>query len=253
MKVTERFSNRVENYVKYRPNYPPEIISFLQNEIGLLPSSIIADIGSGTGISTELFLRNGNTVYGIEPNPEMRKAGEELLSEYPAFHSIDATAEATTLADASIDFLTASQAFHWFDVQRSKIEFARILKKSGWVVLIWNERILDSTDFLIAYEKLLHSFGTDYAEVQHKNVKGNIATLFQKRSYGLRKFPNNQSFDFEGLKGRLLSSSYTPAPDSPNYQPMLEELRRIFEEYQCEGNVNILYNTEVFFGQIFQG
>jgi len=250
MKPTERFSDRVENYVKYRPHYPPEIIPFLKKEIGLMPSSIIADIGSGTGISSELLLRNGNTVYGIEPNKEMREAGEELLRDYPKFHSITGTAENTTLPDAGIDLIVAGQAFHWFDVAKARIEFKRILKPGGWVVLIWNERLLDTTPFLISYEHLLHSFGTDYAEVQHKNVKGDIGTLFTEKGYRLEHFPNSQSCDFGGLQGRLLSSSYIPTPDSPKYRPMIEDLQKIFDENEKEGEVEILYMTEVYYGQI---
>ena len=151
MKVTERFSNRVENYVKYRPNYPKKIISFLEKEIGLSSSSIIADIGSGTGISSEMFLKNGNIVYGVEPNKEMREAAERLLAEHPNFKSINGTAEDTTLAANSIDILSAGQAFHWFDVIKTEIEFKRILKNGGWVVLVWNERETNSSLFLKAY------------------------------------------------------------------------------------------------------
>ncbi|MFI5263773.1 MAG: class I SAM-dependent methyltransferase [Candidatus Kapaibacterium sp.] len=250
MKVTERFSNRVENYVKFRPHYPSEIIPFLSEEIGLSPSSVIADIGSGTGISARMFLKNGNTVYGIEPNKEMREAGETFLKEYPKFHSIDGTAEATTLKDASIDCIIAGQAFHWFDVAKATVEFKRILKPGGWVVLIWNERILDATPFLISYENLLHSFGTDYAAVQHTNVKGNISSLFKDKGYTVKIFPNSQSCDLEALQGRLLSSSYIPTADSPKYRPMLEELREMFDRYQVDGRIDILYNTEVFFGQL---
>src|SRR4026208_981769 len=137
---TKRFSKRVENYIQYRPKYPPAVFDFLRNELNLAPSSIIADVGSGTGISSEMFLRNGNTVFGIEPNSEMREAGERNLSQFASFKSIYGTAEATTLEDHSVDFVIAGQAFHWFDRARSRAEFFRILKKNGWVVLIWNDR-----------------------------------------------------------------------------------------------------------------
>ena len=250
MKVTERFSDRVENYVKYRPHYPNEIIPFLENEIGLSPSSIIADIGSGTGISSELFLKNGNTVYGIEPNKEMREAGERLLSEYPNFHSINSTAEATTLPDHSIDCITSLQAFHWFNVESSGKEFSRILKRDGWVVLIWNDRELDTSAFLIAYEKLLNTFGTDYPVVPDNDIADNVTQLFIKRGHRIAEFRNTQSFDYEGLKGRLLSSSYTPTPADPKYQPMLTELQKNFDEYQQDNSVIFEYKTRVYYGQL---
>jgi SAM-dependent methyltransferase len=250
MKVTERFSDRVENYVKYRPHYPKEIIPFLEKEIGLLQSSIIADIGSGTGISSEMFLKNGNTVYGIEPNKEMRKAGERLLAVYPKFQSISATAEETTLANNSIDIITAGQAFHWFDVSKTEIEFKRIIKKDGWVILIWNERETNASPFLKAYEEFLNTFGTDYKEVNHVNVYGSIEKLFETSGYKLQTFPNNQIFDYRALEGRLLSSSYTPSPDDSKYLPMLAELQTIFDKYQKNNSVIFEYTTKVFYGQI---
>ena len=133
---TKRFSNRVENYRKYRPRYPKAIIPLLEQECGLTHDARIADIGSGTGLLAELFLEHGNRVFGIEPNLEMRAAGDKLLAKYPNFSSTDATAEATTLADSSVDFVTVGQAFHWFDRDRAGKEFERILKDGGWVVII---------------------------------------------------------------------------------------------------------------------
>lgn len=250
MKVTERFSDRVENYLKYRPRYPKEIIIFLEKEIGLTSDTIIADIGSGTGFSAEMFLQNDSTVYGVEPNKEMREAGEQLLSEYPKFQSIAATAEDTTLEDHSIDIVIAGQAFHWFDVEKSQKEFGRILTNNGWVVLIWNDRELDTTPFLIAYEKLLNTFGTDYPVVADSRIADNVNSLFSKSGYKTTEFINSQKFDYEGLQGRLLSSSYTPTPSHPNYQPMLVELRKIFDDFQQNEAVIFEYKTRVYYGKL---
>ncbi len=166
----QRFSDRVENYVRYRPSYPDEIVQILRDETALNPDSVIADVGSGTGISAELFLKNGNTVFGIEPNLQMRQAAEQLLKPYSDFRSVDGTSEATTLASASVDYAVAAQAFHWFDPSRTRQEFVRILRPSGWVVLIWNARRLESTPFLRAYEQLLQEYGTDYLQVRAENI-----------------------------------------------------------------------------------
>src|SRR4051812_34197437 len=143
---TTRFSSRVNAYMRTRPDYPAEILDTLKQDCGLTESSVIADIGSGTGILSRMFLSNGNTVYGVEPNREMREAGEKLLSPaYPQYQSIAATAETTSLPNASVDFVTAGQAFHWFDRGKCRVEFARILRPHGWVALVWNERLTDST------------------------------------------------------------------------------------------------------------
>ena len=247
---TQRFSSRVENYVRYRPGYPPEVLELLKRECGLTPDSVIADIASGTGILTRMLLENGNRVFGVEPNPDMRKAGEELLSRYPGFASVAGTAEATTLADHSVDIITAAQAAHWFDREKARREFTRILKPGGWVVLLWNERRTDSTPFLRDYEKLLLTHGTDYQDVRHEHTTAAIAEFFAPSSFEARLFENRQEFDYPALEGRLLSSSYTPQPGHPNYAPMLRELRRIFDAHQVESRVSFEYNTRVYYGRL---
>jgi len=248
---TLRFSSRVENYIKYRPGYPNAVIGTLADECGLKPSLVIADVGSGTGILSEMFLKNGNRVFGVEPNREMREAGERLLRKYPNFTSVNGSAEATTLLDRSVDFVIAGQAFHWFDCVQSRKEFARLLKPDGWVVLIWNERLTDTSSFLRAYEQLLQKYGTDYAAVDHRNVDVEaITAFFLPQPFTLRKFENRQAFDFDSAKGRLLSSSYTPEPGHAAYQPMLEELHTIFNRNQVNGRVSFDYVTLMYFGNL---
>jgi SAM-dependent methyltransferase len=247
---TTRFSNRVEQYVKYRPSYPKEIIPFLEKNVGLNSSFIIADIGSGTGISTKLFLDNGNKVFAIEPNNDMRKKAEELLRRYDLFISINGTAEHTTLADASIDMIVAGQAFHWFDAAKTKIEFRRISKPHTYCILIWNERLVVS-GFEKAYEQLLFDYATDYKEVDHKNVsEQKIAEFFSPNDFLLKTFPNKQVFDFEGVKGRLLSSSYAPDETHPNFHSMIDTLQKLFDEYKVNNNIQFNYETKVYIGKM---
>lgn len=246
---TERFSSRVENYIKYRPGYPQGIIELLAG-CGLTASSVVADVGSGTGILSEMFLRAGCRVYGVEPNREMREAGERLLKDYARFRSLAATAEETTLETAGVDFVVAGQAFHWFRHEEARREFARILKPGGWAALIWNERRMDSTPFLAAYEQLLLTYGTDYAEVNQLAGREKIFNFFGATGYGLRSFENVQIFDFESLKGRLLSASYVPGAGDPRYAPMLEELRAVFDAHQSAGSVAFEYDTRVYYGHL---
>ena len=249
--ATQRFSSRVENYIKYRPGYPDGVVETLQSECGLTPGSIVADVVSGTGILTEMFLRNGNAVYGIDPNREMREAAERLLKDHPRFHSVAARAEETTLDDASVDFVAAGQAFHWFDREKTRREFARVLKPRGWVALIWNERVTITTPFLVAYEQLLKDYSTDYEQVDHRRIDDDvIRDFFGSDDFKLKQFKNAQVFDYEGVKGRLLSSSYAPEEGSPNYEPMLAELERIFQTYQDEGRVVFEYVTQMYYGQL---
>lgn len=248
--AASRFSNRVENYVRYRPGYPAAALQALRNDCGLAPTHVIADIASGTGIWTSMLLENGNPVFGVEPNAEMRQAGERLLAEFPNFTSVTGTAEVTTLADSSVDFVTAAQAAHWFDRERARREFVRILKPRGWLVLLWNERLVDETAFLREYEQLLLTYGTDYEDVRHERTTDAVNEFFDPAPFRERVFAMRQEFDYAGLKGRLLSSSYAPGPGHPKHDSMLAELRRIFDNHAVEGRVAFEYKTRVYFGRL---
>ncbi|MGA9391250.1 MAG: class I SAM-dependent methyltransferase [Candidatus Sulfotelmatobacter sp.] len=245
-----RFSDRVENYVLYRPEYPPEALNALKGECGLAPTDVIADIASGTGIWTRTLLENENPVFGIEPNAEMRNAGERWLAGFPRFTSVAGTAEATTLADHSVDFVTAAQAAHWFDRASARREFVRILKPNGGLVLLWNERVTDSTAFLREYEQLLLTYGTDYKEVRHERTTSAVNEFFDPAPYQGRVFEMHQEFDYAGAEGRLLSSSYAPGSEHPQHAPMLKELRRIFAAYSVEGRIAFEYKTRLYFGRL---
>ena len=247
--ATQRFSSRVDDYVRFRPGYPLEIIGLLKKECGLTANSVIADIASGTGIFTRMLLENGNRVFGIEPNDEMKRAGERFLADYPRFTSIAGTAEATTLPDGSVDIVTAAQAAHWFDGENARREFIRNLKPGGWLVLVWNDRRMDATEFQRDYEQLLLTYGTDYEDVRHAGKALAIQSFFPQ-SFQTRVFEYKQTFDYAGLEGRLLSSSYTPPKDHPRYHPMLRELRRIFDRHQLNGSVSFEYDTRVYYGQL---
>jgi SAM-dependent methyltransferase len=247
---TQRFSSRVENYVRYRPGYPPEVVELLKSDCGLTPDSVIADIASGTGILTRMLLEEGNRVFGVEPNPDMRKAGEEFLADFPRFTSVAGTAEATTLPAESVDLITAAQAAHWFDRAKARREFLRILKPGGWTVLLWNERRTDSTAFLRAYEELLLAYGTDYQEVRHERTTSAIDTFFAPSPFQTRVFTMRQEVDYVGLEGRLLSSSYTPQTDHPQYESMLRELRHQFDAHQVNGRVCFEHDTRVYYSSL---
>ncbi len=247
---TQRFSSRVENYVRYRPAYPSAVLDLLKSDCGLTPASVIADIAFGTGIFTRMLLENGNRVFGVEPNADMRKAGEEFLRTYSHFTSVAGTAEATTLADHSVDLITAAQAAHWFDREKARSEFIRICRPGGWTVLLWNERRTESTPFLRDYEQLLLQYGTDYQEVRYERTIQQIETFFAPSPFQLRIFDYQQEFDYPGLEGRLLSSSFTPQEGDARHEPMLAELRRIFDTHQVNDRVTFEYDTRVYYGQL---
>jgi ubiquinone/menaquinone biosynthesis C-methylase UbiE len=250
MKTTERFSNRVEKYIKYRPGYPPEVLDLFRTEMHLQTSSVVADIGAGTGISARIFLENGNSVYGVEPNQQMREGSVEFLKDFLKFKSVDGTSENTNLPDKSVDIVVAAQAFHWFKGEETRVEFRRILKDGGFIALIWNERQLDSTDFLREYEHFLNRFATDYNEVRHEHATAQVIGDFFHNKFSKAVFHNSQTFDYEGLKGRLESSSYTPTEENPRYEPMIKELKQLFTKHEKNGKIDILYDTKIYYGQL---
>ncbi|GGD55844.1 class I SAM-dependent methyltransferase [Paenibacillus nasutitermitis] len=247
-----RFSDRVDAYVKYRPGYPSEVLDFLYAKAGFRQNGVIADIGSETGIFSRLLLERGSTVYGIEPNEEMRQASIRQLagsSLEERFIAIDGSAEHTTLADHSIDSAVSAQAFHWFDIEQAKVEFARIIKPGGMAALVWNRRKVDSDPFAAAYDKLLMRYASDYDKVKHTRLGSEqFASFYRNGEYGLELFANKQLFNLEQLEGRTASSSYTPLPGHPDHVFFYEQLKQIFIDHQQGGQVAFHYQTEVYYG-----
>ncbi len=241
----KRFSSRVENYIKYRPSYPLEIINFLKEKNILTEDTVIADIGSGTGILTRIFLDNGNQVYGVEPNTNMRGAAENILQGYTNFSSIEGSAESTGIEENCIDLIVAGQAFHWFDVEEAKREFKRILKPNGYVALIWNNRGKAGSDFNSSYENFILKYGTDYKEV--KKNEGSVDRFY---NYQKTTFYNFQDLDFTSFKGRVLSASYIPLSDNLIFPEMLVELENLFNKYQRNETIRIEYDTEIYLGKL---
>ncbi|MDP5275772.1 class I SAM-dependent methyltransferase [Chengkuizengella axinellae] len=251
MDSKKRFSNRVENYVKYRPSYPKKALDFCYEELGFKQDSVIADVGSGTGIFTKLLLERESKVLSVEPNQEMREAAEKLLESYENYTSISGSAENTSLPDHAVDFIVSAQAFHWFDLQKTKKEFERILKPDGEVVLIWNNRLTEESDFLIEYDRLLKTYANDYNEINHQNIgEQEFSTFFNHQGYKVFTCPNYQLFNFEQLKGRLLSSSYSPTPGDQNYEIIMGKLQALFDLYNENGKVTFRYNTEIYYGGV---
>jgi SAM-dependent methyltransferase len=247
----QRFSNRVADYVRYRPGYPPALIDLLRDECELRPDHVIADVGSGTGILAKLFLENGNRVFGVEPNEEMRNSGDEFLVDHKNFSSVHGSSEATTLPDSIVDFITAAQAFHWFEPVATRREFLRILKPHGWVVVMWNDRRISETAFGRAYEDVLVRYGTDYTRVKEAYPEtDDMENFFGKGNCRRRELPNFQEFDFDGLAGRLRSSSYTPKEGHANYAPMMAALRELFDGNGKFGRVRMDYTTQIYFGRL---
>ena len=248
---TTRFSSRVADYVKARPTYPARVIDLLRQQIGFDTTKVVADIGAGTGISSELFLSAGNRVIAVEPNGPMRDAAKSRLSGNPNYLAIDATAEATSLEPASVDLIVAAQAFHWFDRASFAAESRRIGKPGSHLLLMWNERLATGSPFAEAYEQLLLDVSGDYTKVDHRQLsRAQIAEVFGAPPEVI-ELPNAQVLDYDLLAARAASSSYVPAPSDSQYGPFFAELRRIFDRTQSGGAVRMKYCTQLHLGPIF--
>jgi len=251
MDSKQRFSSRVDDYARYRPGYPRVIADLLQSRCGLAPGATVADVGAGTGVFSRCLLAAGWLVSAVEPNAAMRTRAERDLSSNPRFRSVDGSAEMTTLADRSIDLVTAAQAFHWFDPIAVGTEWRRILRPPGWAALIWNERDRRYSRFGRDYHALLLEYATDAKLVDREHDQPpRIAQLFRDQPYRLETLSYRQVLEFEGLKGRLMSSSYAPQSGDPRHAPMIEALRALFQQHQLDGGVTFEYETRVYLGTL---
>jgi SAM-dependent methyltransferase len=250
--VTERFSSRVDDYVRYRPTYPSVLFDALERECGLDASSVVADVGSGTGIATAPLLARGHRVFGVEPNAAMRDAAERAFANAERFVSVAGRAEATGLDDASVDLVLSAQAFHWFERDACRREFVRILRPGGCVALVWNDRSRDATPFLRAYEELLRALSVDYEKVNNQDAVSSEALerFFAPSAFRTLAFANHQDFDRDGLFGRARSSSYVPGEGHPAHERFYEELGRIYDGHAASGVVRFEYTTRLYFGRL---
>ncbi len=248
---TERFSDRVDDYVKFRPTYPQGAVDLIRSVASLNRESLVADVGCGTGIFSKLLLETGATVIGIEPNGPMLEAAKQFLADEPRFRAVQATAEETGLDDQSVDAITAAQAFHWFRREEARVEFQRILKPGGWVFLVWNERRSDSSKFAHEYESILQELATDYATTRHRNTSDEeLLGWFRDSSARMESFDHSQTMSLEGLLGRAYSSSYVPAAGTHEREVITDRLSQLFEQCQVEGEVRWDYRTKVYLGQL---
>jgi SAM-dependent methyltransferase len=244
------FSKLVDDYIKYRPGYPVQVLEPLIKNCGLLPSWHVADIGSGTGLLARLFLDFGCEVIGVEPNEEMRRAGEQILAGYPDFTSQPGSAEATGLANASVDLVCAGMAFHWFDTSRTRDEFRRILTPHGWVALVWHRMLTGPEPLMQAYTSLVLEYSPGWTETLRRDQPGGTLDLpgFFGGDYQRTSFSIQQFLDWKGLRGRTLSIAHVPQPDDPAHLLMLTRLQDIFKRFQNNGQVAIQYETELYYG-----
>ncbi|MCI0452353.1 MAG: class I SAM-dependent methyltransferase [Candidatus Latescibacteria bacterium] len=244
-----RFSNRVDDYIRYRPGYPPELLAWLREAICLSPSWRVADIGSGTGLLSSHFLEAGCTLIGVEPNAAMRAAAERAFAENPRFVSVAGSAEATTLADHSIDLVSAGQAFHWFEPVATRREWRRILKPAGYALVVFNSRLIEATPFMRAYDQYLIDHAVDYTGVDHRRgVQEKLHSVFD--GYQEKRFRFTLRHRYDDVRGLSMSSSYVPAPGHPRHEAFFAGLQEIFDAHATDGVVDFPYETEAYVGRV---
>jgi SAM-dependent methyltransferase len=251
MTAVDRFTGRAGVYSKYRPGYPAEYIDYLIAANLLAAGSVIADIGAGTGILSRQLLERGLKVLAVEPNADMRKTSEQQMASYPAFISVNGAAEDTTLESASVDLVTAAQAFHWFDHEKFKIECRRILKEGTKVALAWNSR--DYTYELVQEnEELCKEYCPDFVAFSHgiESTPEVFAAFFKGGAYEFCSFRNDVQYDIEGFIGRNLSGSYSPAEGDSNYRPFIEGLTTLFNRFSSHGQLIVPSITRSYMGNV---
>jgi len=239
---TERFSGRVGAYVKYRQGYPDALVPLVEKQAELTTHSVIADVGCGTGLLSEAFLRSGYTVLGVEPNREMRESAEQQLRRFSRFTSVAGSAESTGLGSGSVDLVTVGRAFHWFDTERALAEFSRILKPDGWCVIVWNRR--KAGPFMGAYDSFLQTYCDDYLEM--RSARTQQRKRLEDVGFCLATLAHSEMCTLEQLRGKILSLSVTPDPQHPKFEPMLQSIDGLFREHEVQGQVRFEYDTLVY-------
>lgn len=251
LKPTERFSGRVEAYRRYRSPYPREIIPLLQERCGLTRHSTVADIGAGTGMLAEVFLENGNRVFAVEPNADMRVACEELVASYPQLTCIDGTAEETGLPTHSVDFVTVGRALHWFDQEKCRPEFARILREGGWVVLAGQGPHEQTEPVIRDFRTILKEHSIDFERLKHRyDIEAAVRRLFAGGDFQQAEFAATEEMTYEDLEGFMLSLSVTPQPDHPGFPAMQRALREYFTRHQSGGKLRMPMTSRIHFGHL---
>ena len=259
MNSTTRFTGRSKQYVKYRPSYPPQVLSHLRETIGWSQEKRIADVGAGTGIFTKLILEQGNEVVAIEPNDDMRSELMEQLQSYVTEQNTqhsnklsvrNGSAEMTGLSDHSVDGIVCAQSFHWFDQKRARAEFIRVLKPQADVVLLWNQRDVQASQFVRDYESLFMQYGEQYNAVKHKQMNVDVLTSFFGRKPQLVSFYYEQPLEYEQLIGRIQSSSFSITEQDTRYEAFMNDIKAIFSRHEQAGIVKMIYRTDVYWGKL---
>lgn len=248
----DKFNGMGKVYSKYRPSYPLNFVDYLFTDVGMSQSSIIADVGSGTGILTRQLLEKGSNVYGIEPNADMRVIAETNLNNFPGFTSVSGSAENTTIDDNSVDYITVAQAFHWFDREKFKKECQRILKPEGKVILVWNTRDNENELVIENYEvnrKYCPNF-KGFSDGMYGKTNNDDFSDFFNGEYETKVFLNNLIFDMDGFIGRNLSASYALKSNDAQYNDYVNELKKIYEKYSNNGQLIMPNLTRSYVGNV---
>lgn len=251
MDSKQLFSGRADHYARWRPSYPGPLVDALLGLVFPKENPVIADIGAGTGIFSELLLSRGAVVYGVEPNFDMRETAKRELQRFERFYPVAGSAEHTGLEDQSVDGVSVAQAFHWFDPVKFREECRRILKPGGRVALVWN--FLDDSAPVVRENNRLCK------EICQKNVETLAGSamlqemcrcFFHDGRYTFIRHPNDFSCDREGFLGLSLSSSYAPKQGEEHYTRFVEALGSLFDRYQTDGRLILPNYAHCYIGRV---
>ena len=248
--VRSVFSSKVADYVASRPDYPSALFDTLAVICGLGAGATVADVGAGTGLLTRGLLQRGYRVIAVEPNREMRAAADHLLNGIEGYRSLDGSAEAMPLESDSIDLVTVALAFHWFDVERARAEFLRILTPQGQVAIIWNDRVFEDP-LHVAFDELADKFGgaKRAAIVAHEKDRADVSRFLGNTQLQEFCWPHAHRLGENEFLALVFSRSYIPERGTQKGQDVADRAREIFDRFATNGAVEIRYQTIAIVGR----